>query len=84
VPRPSNIAECQVRLVDGWYVVVAYPEAEVTPLTSGAVLVSIPVAVYDEQWEWHNGGYVYSGAEPQHVVLDEAEHWARSLTVVPV
>ena len=65
-------------------IVVSYDEAEVLPLAGGSILVTLPVTLYGPDGGWLAGGCIYTGTEPQDVVLSEAEHWARSLTVVPV
>ena len=81
--RPRRLDECDVTFLNDGYLVTAYPEAEVTPTADGNLLVSIPVAYYDEEWQWLYGGYVHVGTEPQDVVVAEARHWLASLTVGP-
>jgi hypothetical protein len=68
---------------DGHRIVVSYDEAEVSPLDSGGILVTLPVTLYGPDGGWRAGGSIHLGAEPQQVVVAEVEHWARCLTVVP-
>jgi hypothetical protein len=82
--RPRRLDECDVTFLNDGYLVTAYPDAEVTPTSDGNLLVSIPVAYYDEEWQWLYGGYVYVGTEPQDGVVAEARQWLASLTGVPV
>ena len=79
-----NLTGCDVLFLDDGHLVIAYPEAEVSTTRDGALLVSIPVAYYDESWQWMYGGWVYAGGEPQHVVVAEATLWLASLTGVPL
>ncbi len=81
---PSNLTGCDVMFLEDGHLVIAYPDADVTTARDGSLLVSIPVAYYDQEWQWLHGGYVYAGAEPQHVVAGEARRWLASLTGVPV
>jgi hypothetical protein len=81
---PVNLTGCDVVFLNDGYLVIAYPDTEVTTTKRGEVILTIPVAYYDEEWQWLHGGYVYAGAEPQHVVVEEATRWLASLTSVPV
>jgi hypothetical protein len=82
--RPSNLEGCEVLFLDDGHLVIAYPETEVILAGDGGLLLSIPVAYYDEEWEWLHGANVIAGAEPQDVVVAEAKRWARCLTFVPL
>jgi hypothetical protein len=78
---PSNLDECGIEFLDDGYLVTAYPDAEVHPTSKGGLLVSIPVAYYDSEWQWLYGGYVYAGSEPQHVVAGEAKRWLEHVRI---
>jgi len=75
MPQPANLDECGIRFLPDGCVVVSYPDAEVVALGDGTVLVTIPVAYYDEEWQWVRGGSITLGTEPQHVVSEEVDHW---------
>jgi hypothetical protein len=81
--RPNNLESCHIRFLPDGYLVTAFGEATVEPLEDGGLLVSVPVAYYDEEWEWLEGGWVHVGAEPQAAVVEEALYWYASLTGVP-
>ena len=75
---------CDIVFLPDGHLVIAYPDADVTVSRDGGLLVSVPVAYYDDEWQWLHGGYVYAGGETQHVVVEEAKRWLACLTVVPV
>lgn len=86
MPRPPNINDSGVVFLPDGHLVIAYAEAEVTPMKDGGLLVTVPVAYYSEEWDWLAGGSVHLGAEPQHVAVKEALAWHKgraSLTVAP-
>lgn len=72
---PKNLGNCGIEFLDDGYLVIAYPEAEVTATWSGDLVLSVPVAYYSEDWDWLSGGSIYLGAETQDVAKAEARSW---------
>lgn len=73
--QPKNLLQCGLVFLKDGYLVIAYPEAEVSATPSGDLVVSIPVVYYSEEWEWLDGGFIYLGAERAEVAHEEAKAW---------
>ena len=75
MPMPKGIERCGIKFLGDGYLVIAYPEAEVTATWNRNLVVSIPVAYYSEEWDWLDGGFIYLGTEGTEVAEEEARQW---------
>lgn len=71
---PAGIEKSAIKFLGDGYLVIAYPEAEVTQMWSGSLMVSVPVAYYSEEWDWLDGGVIFIGAETHENAVEEAAH----------
>lgn len=71
---PTNLASCGVKFLGDGYLVIAYPEAEVTQMWSGSLMLTVPVAYYSEEWDWLDGGVIFLGAETHENAVEEASN----------